>query len=92
MSNSFVHGLDWDKEAEDLIDAATCPPLARIVSDMTIADSKLRNIATTSRRLKIFEKITTKEEENLLESEKHNDNRNNCVSSSQPAEINSVSY
>ena len=73
-SNSFVHDLEWDKEAEDLIDAATCPPLARIVSEMTTADSKFRSIGAASRRLKIFEKITLKEEENLLESEKHNDN------------------
>jgi hypothetical protein len=42
---------------------------------MATTDSKYRNIsANNNRRLKIFENITTKDEENLLESEKQNDN------------------
>lgn len=65
-SHSFV----YDQERDDLIDA-TCPPLVRIVSE--IADSKSKSIPG-GRRLKIFEKITTSDEENLLESEKQNDN------------------
>lgn len=45
---------------------------------MATTDSKYRNIsANNNRRLKIFENITTKDEENLLESEKQNDNWNN---------------
>ena len=67
-SHSFVYE---QQECDDFIDPA-CPPLARIVSEIT--ESKTKNIAV-SRRLKIFETITTRDEdENQLESEKHNDN------------------
>ena len=65
-SQSFVFG----QESDDLIVPA-CPPLARIVSEVT--DSKSTNISG-SRRLKIFEKITTSDEENELEPEKRNNN------------------
>ena len=77
-SQSFVHDLAWDKLAVsssgDLIESGACqPPLTRIVSDFaTQADSeKFSSKPASSRRLKIFENITTKDEENTIyESEK----------------------